>query len=213
MIETFDFDGIRIDTVPEVPKWFWYEFGNAAGVFQMGEVFNGSPSYVGGYQGYLTALFNYPLFFNIRDVWISGNSMYEIKERYNSEESYFNDIDALGVFLDNHDNSRFLHNNDDRDMFTSALIFTLTSRGIPFYYYGSEQYYDGGKDPRNRKELWSSGFDTSTELYQITSIVNAVRKEHKFWLHSYVERYIDNNFLAYTRGEAFIALTNTHSTI
>ena len=49
VVQRFDFDGIRIDTVPHVPKPFWTEYGEAAGVFQMGEVFNGDPAYVGDY--------------------------------------------------------------------------------------------------------------------------------------------------------------------
>jgi alpha-amylase len=32
-------------------------------------------------------------------------------------------------------------------MFKNALLFALTGRGIPFYYYGSEQAYAGGNDP------------------------------------------------------------------
>lgn len=49
LVTTYGFDGIRIDTVPEVPKDFWTEYGQAAGVFQMGENFNGDPAYVGPY--------------------------------------------------------------------------------------------------------------------------------------------------------------------
>ena len=75
-VSKFDFDGIRIDTVPHVPKDFWTEYGEAAGVFQMGEVFNGDPAYAGDYQNYVTSLFNYPMFFTIRDVFGSGQSMY-----------------------------------------------------------------------------------------------------------------------------------------
>mmetsp|Transcript_12573 Transcript_12573/g.12384 ORF Transcript_12573/g.12384 Transcript_12573/m.12384 type:complete len:114 (+) Transcript_12573:388-729(+) len=113
----------------------------------MGECFNGNEGYVGDYQNYLTALFNYPMYYSIKDVWMYGQSMYTIRNRYNGEESNFKDVDALGVFVDNHDNSRFLHSNPDHDLFTSAIVFSLTSRGIPFYYYGSEQYYGGGNDP------------------------------------------------------------------
>jgi len=32
-------------------------------------------------------------------------------------------------------------------MFKAALTFALTARGIPYFYYGSEQAYAGGKDP------------------------------------------------------------------
>jgi alpha-amylase len=48
-VSTFSFDGIRIDSIAEVPKDFWSEFGASAGVFQMGEAFNGNPAYVGPY--------------------------------------------------------------------------------------------------------------------------------------------------------------------
>jgi len=68
-VSTYNFDGIRIDTIPEVPKDFWSEYGNSAGVFQMGECFNGDPSYVGPYQNYLTGMFNYPMYYTIKDVW------------------------------------------------------------------------------------------------------------------------------------------------
>lgn len=64
----YNIDGLRIDTVIEVPKWFWDEFRVSAGVFQIGEVFNGDPKYVAGYQEHLDSLFNYPLYFKIRRV-------------------------------------------------------------------------------------------------------------------------------------------------
>jgi alpha-amylase len=69
LVQTYGFDGVRIDTIPEVPKDFWSEFGQAAGVFQMGECFNGDPAYVGQYQGPVTGLFNYPMYYTINDVF------------------------------------------------------------------------------------------------------------------------------------------------
>lgn len=33
IVQEYGFDGIRIDTVPEVPKDFWSEYGQASGVF------------------------------------------------------------------------------------------------------------------------------------------------------------------------------------
>jgi len=32
-VTKYDFDGIRIDTIPEVPKDFWSEYAVSAGVF------------------------------------------------------------------------------------------------------------------------------------------------------------------------------------
>jgi alpha-amylase len=68
-VSEYGFDGIRIDTIQEVPKDFWTEYAAAAGVFQMGEVYNTSAPYVADYQNYVTALFNYPMFFNLHSVY------------------------------------------------------------------------------------------------------------------------------------------------
>lgn len=165
IVEKFGFDGIRIDTIPEVPKDFWSEYGEASGVFQMGECFNGDPAYVGPYQGHVTALFNYPMYYTIGDVFGSHQSMYKIRNRYNAEGGYFQDIDALGVFVDNHDNPRFLNRyGGDRTALKQAQTFALTSRGIPFTYYGTEQYYAGAADPKNRESLWQA-LKTDSDFY------------------------------------------------
>lgn len=139
MVKDYDFDGIRIDTIPEVKGDFWAEYGKSAGVFQMGECFNGDPAYVGPYQNYITGLFNYPMYYTISDVFGSGKSMSKIKDRYDAEGYHFKDIDALGLFVDNHDNARFLHNHSGKNnQLRAATVFSLTGRGIPFVYYGTE---------------------------------------------------------------------------
>ena len=80
--------------------------------------------------------------------------MFEIRSRYNEEEAHFKDVDALGIFVDNHDNARFMHLYDDVTKLKSALTFALTSRGIPYFYYGDEQSFSGGDDPGCRESLW-----------------------------------------------------------
>jgi alpha-amylase len=91
--------------------------------------------------------------------------MHGISSRYQTEASYFNDIDALGIFVDNHDNARFLNGNNNEMRFKNALVFSLTARGIPFVYYGSEQGFKGGDDPNNREVLWTS-MNTGSDLYK-----------------------------------------------
>ncbi len=51
----------------------------------MGEVFNGDSNYVGDYQNHVTGVFNYPMYFTIKDVFGSGQSMYNIKNRFAEE--------------------------------------------------------------------------------------------------------------------------------
>lgn len=36
LVQKYKLDGIRIDTVPEVPKWFWRQFQDSAGVYAVG---------------------------------------------------------------------------------------------------------------------------------------------------------------------------------
>ena len=212
IVEEYGFDGIRIDTIPEVPADFWAEYGQSAGVFQMGECFNGDPAYVGPYQNSLTALFNYPMYYTISDVFGSGKSMNNIDSRYSQEEGHFKDIDALGVFVDNHDNARFLCNHKgDNTGLKQAETFALTSRGIPFTYYGTEQYYGGCNDPGNRESLWND-MNTSTDFYQIIAKINAQRKASEIWNYEQVRRYVDQSFYAYSRGEFLVALTNSGNT-
>jgi alpha-amylase len=36
LVTKYKIDGLRIDTVPEVPKTFWKQFSTAAGVYTVG---------------------------------------------------------------------------------------------------------------------------------------------------------------------------------
>jgi alpha-amylase len=138
--------------------------------------------------------------------------MGNIKTRYDAEASHFKDIDALGLFVDNHDNARFLHNfSGKKSQLRAATVFSLTGRGIPFVYYGTEQYYGGGNDPANRESLWNA-MNTSSDFYQIIAKVNAQRKKSAIWNQAWVERYAAANFYSYSRGKFLVALANSSNT-
>jgi alpha-amylase len=55
-------DGLRIDTVKHVQKSFWPGYNSAAGVYCVGEVFDGDPAYTCPYQSYLDGVLNYPVY-------------------------------------------------------------------------------------------------------------------------------------------------------
>lgn len=60
-------DGLRVDTVKHVEKSFWPGFNSAAGVYCVGEVFQGDPAYTCPYQNYMDGVLNYPMsVFDIR---------------------------------------------------------------------------------------------------------------------------------------------------
>jgi len=49
-------------------------------------------------------------------------------------------------------------------------------------------------------------------MYQLIHKVNAQRKKSSVWNYSYVERYVDDTFFAFSRGEFLVALTNNSTT-
>jgi len=215
LVKTYDFDGIRIDTIPEVKGDFWKEFGDAAGVFQIGEVDNGDPAYVGPYQNYLTATLNYPFYWTFQDVFGNKKSMKAITNRLSEESQHFRDLSVLGGFVDNHDNARFLHQNSDWTALKNALAYTLMAQWVPIVYYGSEQAYNGGNDPDNRNSLWPN-FKTDHDMYLFIAAICNFRKtlDSSFHESKQNEKWADDSFYAYTRGtnqEVLVATTNQGS--
>lgn len=124
MVQTYGFDGIRIDTTPEVPKDFWSEYTQSSGVFSIGEVFNGDPHYVSSYQGPLAATLNYPMYYKLKNAFQSRQSMRNIHDGV-TQNSVFKDVSVLGNFLDNHDNNRFLSANRDWNILKNGLAYII----------------------------------------------------------------------------------------
>ena len=61
LVTTYNFDGIRIDTLRYVNKNFWKNFSASAGVFQMGDCNHPNEYYIAEYQNYVSSVFNYPM--------------------------------------------------------------------------------------------------------------------------------------------------------
>lgn len=153
------------------------------------------------------------MFFTLHDVYGSGQSMYKIRETYANEENHFTDVDALGSFMDNHDNARWLSDFPGNEPgFKNAITFAMTARGIPFFYYGDEQNFSGGNDPANRESLWND-MDTGSEMYQMLAKINAARKAAAVWESAYVENWVTDTFYAFSRGQMMVMTTNKWDTI
>ena len=205
LVSKYDLDGIRIDTIMEVPKWFWDKFRASAGVFQIGEAFNGDIDYVSDYQNYLDSVFNYPLYYSIESGFCGD--LTHIEGYWFNNRPKYPQPEYTATFVENHDNPRFLFRCNDRAKFTNAVVFSLLWEGIPVFYYGGEQYYAGGNDPENREPLWDN-YNTDSILYQILGKVNALRKKVSIWNLPVVQRYADNNFYAFSRGNVLACFTN-----
>ncbi|WP_025683856.1 family 14 glycosylhydrolase [Paenibacillus maysiensis] len=211
-------DGLRVDTAKHVPKGFLRDFDQAANTFTLGEIYSGDPAYVGDYTRYLDAALDFPMYYTIKDVFGHDQSMRKIKERY-TDDHHYRDAHTNGVFIDNHDVKRFLNdasgklgaNYDKWPQLKAALGFTLTSRGIPIIYQGTEQGFSGGDDPANRENVV---FNANHELYQYIAKLNRVRNSHPALQNgSQKEKWADDSFYSFQRSkngdEAIVLINNS----
>ena len=54
-------------------------------------------------------------------------------------------------------------------------------------------------------------YKTENDLYKILAKTNKVRKAQNIWNHAIVQRYADDNFYAFTRGDVLACFTNINS--
>lgn len=86
-------------------------------------------------------------------------------------------------------------------MYLILRLSILFVQGIPIVYYGTEQGYNGDGDPRNRESLWPN-YNTNSDLYKFTSQLAKFRAQQgsSLWESKQIERYVNDNFFAFTRG-------------
>ncbi|XP_067657056.1 uncharacterized protein [Haliotis asinina] len=211
----YNVDGLRIDTLCEVPKPFWREFQKSAGVFCLGEAnYYDRPRYLASYQGEaLEALLNFPMYWALRRSFNDKEHMTELLDSIDLQNEIFIDTTVLGLFVDNHDFQRFLNITPDVTLLRNALVFVFFSQGIPVVYYGTEQLFHGGADPDNRESLWPH-FDNTTAMYQFIRQLADARKFSGVSFGDLNQNvvYVDNDTLVLTRGDnpsqLLIAVTN-----
>jgi glycosidase len=206
-------DGFRIDAVKHT-TWGWeYSFANS--IYTYGDSFLFGEWYQGGtsdplyHDSYKFAnksgisLLDFPLNTAIRNVFGATNSNFSTIDSVLSQEGgNFTWKEDLVTFIDNHDMARFLSINNNTNRLHEAMAFTLTTRGIPCIYYGTEQYLhndtNGGTDPYNRNMM--SAFSTSTTAYQLMNQLSTLRHNNPAVSYgSTGERWINNDVYIYER--------------
>ena len=181
-INQIGFDGFRVDTALEVDQGCWQYFcpaihsyaatnGNT-NFFIFGETYSGSETQVAAYTGTenggpfeFDSVLDYPLYENaIQSVFATASGATSlIQNHYNSVDTLYDPASRmqLVMFLDNHDNPRFLstsESNNNTNRLEVALAFLYTTRGIPCLYYGTEQGFDGTTDPNDREDMFAGEF-------------------------------------------------------
>src|SRR5215813_10430529 len=167
-IESAGLDGLRVDTFPYVSRSFWQQWHAGLrrrypNLTTIGEVFHPEPVvtsfFVGGQKGWdgidtgLSTVFDFPMFFAIRDVLLHSAPVGRIANVLRQDELYSHP-DWLVPFFANHDVPRLISEpGGSREKALCAVGLVLTLRGIPELYYGDEIGMTGGGDPDNRHDF------------------------------------------------------------
>jgi glycosidase len=167
-IESAGLDGLRVDTFPYVSRSFWEQWHAGLrriypNLTTIGEVFHPDPAvtsfFVGGRKGWdgidagVSTVFDYPLYFAIRDILLHGAPAGRIANILRQDALYPHP-DWLVPFFANHDVSRFASEySSSPEKLLCAFGLVLTLRGIPQLFYGDEIGMPGGSDPDNRRDF------------------------------------------------------------
>ncbi|KAH8204819.1 hypothetical protein TruAng_001008 [Truncatella angustata] len=215
-VSTYGIDGLRMDSTKHVEKSFWPNWVSASGVYNMGEVYNGDPSVFPDWLNYISGLENYPMYYWITRAFQStSGSISDLVTGINTLKGSMK-TSTLGSFMENHDQVRFPSLTSNTNLIKNAIAFTILADGIPIIYYGQEQQYAGGADPNNREALWTSGYNTNSDLYKFITTVNKIRNTAISQSSSYVSyqaysTYADSHVIAMKKDSVYGIFTNAGS--
>lgn len=140
----------------------------------------------------LECLFNSRMGINGNDPWCQSNG-YNVGPNYPSTPHAASIDGGIGLapqqvlvnFLDNHDLPRFMFEKSDYAILRVGLMYLMTWDGIPCIYYGTEQGFAGGVDPKNREDMFRGNealgyapFATDHETFRFVKDLIAMRAEH-----------------------------------
>lgn len=203
LIAATDCDGFRVDTVKHVELDFWKPFVDGLRAYARGElgkdnllIFGEALSYDDDLVSLYTrhgfnSMLDFPTRGTLHGIFVNGDSPYRLKKRAESlRDHYAEDHQSrLVTFLDNHDDLPRVMNQfgGDTNKVLDALTVLHTWYGIPLVYYGTEQGFDGGRDPANREDLFDGeyeqgpsegdNFDPDHPLYEHIRRLNLLRVE------------------------------------
>jgi glycosidase len=250
-LEVGDFDGFRIDTLKHVEPGFFDAFcpalrqhATALGkqrLLLFGEAFSGADALLAEYSSAprVDSVLYFSQKFRVIDaVFKRGAPTAEVASLHrdrlrlfaaqpHAEGAGLAPAQALVNFLDNHDVPRFLA-EAPLPALHNALVYLLTTVGIPCIYYGTEQELAGGADPANREDLWRGNparglapYDTTNATFQLIQRLTALRRAHLplrrgdfslRWTTEHVADEPDAGLLAFERstgGETVLVVINT----
>jgi len=180
------------------------KFTANAGVFTMGEVYNEEVPIVCHYEGLVSGLLNFPIYYGMLQGFTNGNMKYLENSRKNVAQGCHN-VTNMGAFAENHDLPRIASLVPDEQLAANIIAYQIVGDGIPQMYQGQEQHATGNYSPYNRAALWTTGYHTDAPLYKLTGTLNNLRNHAISIDNRYVtslssQLYIDQSTIALRKG-------------
>ncbi len=152
-VEKTGADGFRLDAVKHINSDFWKRINKdmhdayGKNFLMLGEVFHGDTRVLKKYENDgFNALFDIPLYFDIRRVFAEGNSMEVLSTRIQEISRVYKPGMLWSTLIDNHDLERFsfVAKTHVREKIKNAITFLSVINGLPVLYYGTEVALEGG---------------------------------------------------------------------
>lgn len=188
-------DGIRQDTLPYASREFWAEWRGALArefpsLSVVGEVLDANPALVAFFQGgaarfdgvdsRIESLFDFPLYFSVRNSFARGRSIREVG-RVLAHDWLYHNPSRLVTLLGLHDVTRFMTEPGATvEGLKLAFSFLFTARGTPMIYYGDEIGMQGGNDPDNRRDFPGGWRTDARNAFEPSGRTTA---EQEIWSH------------------------------
>ncbi|MCE1248224.1 MAG: hypothetical protein LWY06_16410 [Firmicutes bacterium] len=226
-IDQTGIDGFRLDAVQHVPRWFWDKFSGdikahaGPDFYMVGEAFTGDANKIASYQNDgMPGLFDMPLYFTTKEVFANDGSMKWIAGKLEELNNTYDNPNAMGAIIDNHDTHRFLTSAgaNGKEKMKLALSFLMTINRIPTIYYGTEQSMDGHQEemgrfgPENRADMqFGKDPDMQAHFTKLATVRNncAALREGNL-----LEMWRDDQVFAFDRylpdEEAVVVLNNSY---
>ena len=202
-IKETDVDGFRLDVYKHVSPKMWdrvfkevREYASGLGkknFLLVGELYDGDAKKLAPEVGHgrLDSAYNYPAYYSDMDALRGKAPTRQLEDAFLRLEAILGQpLHWLVRFLDNHDRPRFLKDGEPVGKLKAALGYIMTTVGIPYLFYGTEQGFRSNPNREkldleaSRDDLFAQGkfrdprapgFDESSDMYRFIAALSKVR--------------------------------------
>jgi len=149
------------------------------------------------------------MYFTIRDVWQHGQSMYGITSRYQQEKAKPSETSLLLACSSTTTTTPDSSTETETRQYSNPHLPSHSSLKV-FRSLTTDQSKDsaGGNDPSEQRAHVEQLQHWISDIYHFLGKLNAARQAVKPWNGVQYEKYVTDNFYAFSRGSMLACFTN-----